>query len=95
MKILVPVKRVVDYNVKIRVKADGSGVQVGQEWGVYAVGEELVDPDTGETLGAEEVRSIVVRRCVMTISCREREYSRASSAKRMTSSTRWSISCSG
>jgi electron transfer flavoprotein beta subunit len=26
MKILVPVKRVVDYNVKIRVKSDGSGV---------------------------------------------------------------------
>jgi electron transfer flavoprotein beta subunit len=26
MKILVPVKRVVDYNVKIRVKPDGSGV---------------------------------------------------------------------
>ncbi len=26
MKVLVPVKRVVDYNVKIRVKADGSGV---------------------------------------------------------------------
>lgn len=28
MKILVPVKRVVDYNVKIRVKADGSGVEL-------------------------------------------------------------------
>ena len=27
MKILVGVKRVVDYNVKIRVKADGSGVE--------------------------------------------------------------------
>jgi electron transfer flavoprotein beta subunit len=27
MKILVPVKRVVDYNVKIRLKADGSGVE--------------------------------------------------------------------
>ena len=27
MKILVPVNRVVDYNVKIRVKPDGSGVQ--------------------------------------------------------------------
>lgn len=27
MKILVPVKRVVDYNVRIRVKADGSGVE--------------------------------------------------------------------
>jgi hypothetical protein len=26
MKVLVPVKRVVDYNVKVRVKADGSGV---------------------------------------------------------------------
>jgi electron transfer flavoprotein beta subunit len=28
MKLLVPVKRVVDYNVKVRVKADGSGVEV-------------------------------------------------------------------
>ncbi|HET9904870.1 MAG TPA: electron transfer flavoprotein subunit beta/FixA family protein [Xanthobacteraceae bacterium] len=28
MKILVPVKRVVDYNVKVRVKPDGSGVEL-------------------------------------------------------------------
>ena len=28
MKILVPVKRVVDYNVKVRVKPDGSGVDI-------------------------------------------------------------------
>ena len=28
LKILVPVKRVVDYNVKIRVKSDGSGVEL-------------------------------------------------------------------
>ena len=28
MKLLVPIKRVVDYNVKIRVKADGSGVEL-------------------------------------------------------------------
>src|SRR5471032_2531561 len=28
MKILVPVKRVVDYNVKVRVKTDGSGVDI-------------------------------------------------------------------
>ena len=27
MKLLVPVKRVVDYNVKVRVKSDGSGVE--------------------------------------------------------------------
>lgn len=30
MKILVPVKRVVDYNVRIRVKSDGSGVETSQ-----------------------------------------------------------------
>ena len=28
MKILVPVKRVIDYNVKARVRADGSGVDL-------------------------------------------------------------------
>jgi electron transfer flavoprotein beta subunit len=28
MKILVPIKRVVDFNVKVRVKADGSGVEL-------------------------------------------------------------------
>ena len=28
MKLLVPVKRVIDYNVKVRVKADGSGVDL-------------------------------------------------------------------
>lgn len=28
MKILVPVKRVVDFNVKVRVKSDGSGVEL-------------------------------------------------------------------
>ena len=28
MKVLVPVKRVVDYNVKVRVKADQTGVDL-------------------------------------------------------------------
>src|SRR6202049_3306187 len=28
MKVLVPVKRVVDYNVKVRVKSDGTGVEM-------------------------------------------------------------------
>ena len=28
MKVLVPVKRVIDYNVKVRVKGDGSGVDL-------------------------------------------------------------------
>ena len=30
MKVLVPVKRVVDYNVKVRVKSDGSGVELAK-----------------------------------------------------------------
>lgn len=29
MKVLVPIKRVIDYNVKVRVKPDGSGVDLG------------------------------------------------------------------
>ena len=29
MKVMVPVKRVVDYNVKVRVKSDGTGVETG------------------------------------------------------------------
>ena len=28
MKVLVPVKRVIDYNVKVRVKSDGTGVDL-------------------------------------------------------------------
>ena len=28
MKVIVPVKRVVDYNVKVRVKSDGTGVDI-------------------------------------------------------------------
>ena len=27
MKLLIPVKRVIDYNVKVRVKSDGTGVE--------------------------------------------------------------------
>ncbi len=44
-------------------RGDGSGVQTGQQWGVYAVGEALVDPDTGESLGAEEV---LIGRAIVT-----------------------------
>ncbi len=31
MKILVPVKRVVDYNVKVRVKSEGTGVDIAND----------------------------------------------------------------
>ncbi len=36
-------------------RGDGSSVAVDQVWEVFARGEELIDPDTGALLGAEEV----------------------------------------
>ena len=35
-------------------RGDGTDIQRGQLWAVYAVGEEMIDPDTGESLGEEE-----------------------------------------
>ncbi len=35
-------------------RGDGTGIAPGQRWEVMALGEELVDPDTGEVLGSEE-----------------------------------------
>lgn len=36
-------------------RGDSAGIEKGQVWTVYATGEKLVDPDTGEVLGAEEI----------------------------------------
>ncbi len=36
-------------------RGEGSGIAVGQLWEIFAVGEEMVDPDTGASLGREEV----------------------------------------
>ena len=35
-------------------RGEGTGIEAGQEWVIYARGEELIDPDTGEVLGADE-----------------------------------------
>ena len=53
MKVLVPVKRVVDYNVKVRVKADGSGVDL-------ASGAMLYEIFTGELSASWDSRIRVV-----------------------------------
>ena len=37
-------------------RGDGTGIAVGQVWGVFALGEEMIDPDTGESLGGSEVK---------------------------------------
>jgi electron transfer flavoprotein beta subunit len=54
MKILVPVKRVVDYNVKIRVRPDGSGVELANikmsmnPFDEIAVEEEIRQKEAGK-----------------------------------------------
>jgi curli biogenesis system outer membrane secretion channel CsgG len=37
-------------------RGDGTGIAVGQTWNVYALGQAMIDPDTGISLGAEEVK---------------------------------------
>lgn len=37
-------------------RGDGTGVCAGDEYDIFALGENMVDPDTGENLGAQEVR---------------------------------------
>lgn len=72
MKVLVPVKRVVDYNVKIRVKADGSGVETANvkmsmnPFDEIAVEEAVRLKETGK---ASEVviASLGVSQCQETI----------------------------
>lgn len=36
-------------------RGEGTDIAVGQSWHVFAMGEELIDPDTKESLGREEV----------------------------------------
>ncbi len=49
-KIIAKTDKVVSIN-----RGDGTGVAVGQVWRAFAVGEEMIDPDTKESLGREEV----------------------------------------
>ncbi len=58
MKILVPVKRVVDYNVKIRVKADGSGVELANvKMKEAGKATEVVVVSIGPAQAAETIRT--------------------------------------
>lgn len=56
MDVLLPAKvlAVRDGQVTLN-RGDGTGIAVGQTWKVFAQGEALTDPDTGEKLGSEEV----------------------------------------
>jgi hypothetical protein len=49
-KVLAKTDKVVTIN-----RGEGTGFSAGQIWRVFAVGKELIDPDTKEVLGKEEV----------------------------------------
>ena len=42
-------------------RGEGTAIAMGEVWEAFATGEELVDPDTGEVLGSEEVSIGFVR----------------------------------
>lgn len=42
-------------NVVTVNRGEGTGIEAGQLWEVFALGEELTDPDTGASLGREEM----------------------------------------
>ena len=55
MKVLVPVKRVVDYNVRVRVKADGSGVELSNV--KMSMVEEIIIVSIGPEQAQETIRT--------------------------------------
>ncbi|NNG24466.1 electron transfer flavoprotein subunit beta/FixA family protein [Telluria aromaticivorans] len=72
MKVLVPVKRVVDYNVKVRVKSDGSGVDIANvkmsmnPFDEIALEEATRLKETGKVLEVVAV-SVGVAQCQETL----------------------------
>jgi curli biogenesis system outer membrane secretion channel CsgG len=42
-------------------RGDGTDIEIGDTWNVFAQGKELIDPDTGASLGHEEIQVGVVK----------------------------------
>ena len=70
MKILVPIKRVVDYNVKIRVKADGSGVDLANVKMSMNPFDEIAVEEAVRLKEAGIATEVVVVSCG-TVACQE------------------------
>jgi len=57
LDVLYPAKVIAKTGDQVTInRGDGGGVEAGQTWNVYALGEEMIDPDTGISLGQEEVK---------------------------------------
>jgi hypothetical protein len=60
--VIFPVKVIAKTDKTVTVnRGEGSGVAADQVWRVFAVGKEMIDPDTKEILGREEVEIGKVR----------------------------------
>jgi electron transfer flavoprotein beta subunit len=70
MKVLVPVKRVVDYNVKVRVKSDGSGVDVANVKMSMNPFDEIALEEAMRLKEAGKVSEVVAVSCGVT-QCQE------------------------
>jgi curli biogenesis system outer membrane secretion channel CsgG len=55
--VIFPIKVLVKRDKEVTInRGDGGGVAVGDTFNVFALGAELIDPDTKESLGREEVK---------------------------------------
>jgi electron transfer flavoprotein beta subunit len=70
MKILVPVKRVVDYNVKVRVKSDGTGVDIANVKMSMNPFDEIALEEAVRLKEAGKVTEVVAISCGVT-QCQE------------------------
>src|SRR6058998_1112335 len=70
MKVLVPVKRVVDYNVKVRVKPDGSGVDIANVKMSMNPFDEIALEEAMRLKEAGKVTEVVAVSCGVT-QCQE------------------------
>ncbi|MDX2110730.1 MAG: CsgG/HfaB family protein [Verrucomicrobiota bacterium] len=54
--VIYPAKIVAKQDKQVTLnRGDGTGIAIGQVWEVFALGEEMIDPDTGQSLGRDEV----------------------------------------
>ena len=55
--VIFPAKIIAKRDKEVTInRGEGGGVAVGDTFNVFALGEELIDPDTKESLGREEVK---------------------------------------
>ncbi|OQB91265.1 MAG: Curli production assembly/transport component CsgG [Verrucomicrobia bacterium ADurb.Bin118] len=53
--VIFPAKVAAKLGMQVTInRGEGTGVAVGQTWVVFGLGEEIIDPDTGENLGRNE-----------------------------------------